>query len=68
MDLNIHLNGRDSLMGSAHLKVHIAEEVLQALDIRQDQVIVVGLARYQSAGNSGYHGLNGHACRHQRQG
>ena len=67
MNFNIHLNGRDSLMGSANLKVHVSEEVFQSLDIRQNKVIIVCLSGHQSAGNSGHHALDGHACRHQGQ-
>ena len=34
VDLNIHLDGCDTVLCTAYLKVHIAEEVFQTLDIR----------------------------------
>ena len=33
VDLDVHLNCGDTLMGSAHLEIHVAEEVFKALDI-----------------------------------
>ena len=67
MDLDIHLNGGDTLLGTCHLEVHVAEEIFQTLDIGQNQVIVVGLAGHQTAGDSGHHILDRHAGGHQGQ-
>ena len=33
VNLQIHLNGGDALLSAGYLKVHIAKEVLEALDI-----------------------------------
>ncbi len=52
MDLDIHLNCGDTVMGTCYLEVHVTEEVLQALDIGQDEIIVIGLACYQTAGDT----------------
>ena len=48
MDLNIHLDSSDTLFSTAYLKVHIAEEVFQTLDIGQNDVIVISLTCYQT--------------------
>ena len=52
VDLDIHLNGGNAVMGSGHLEVHVAEEVFQTLDIGQQDKIVIGIARHQTAGNT----------------
>ena len=52
MDLDIHLDRSDAVPGTCHLEVHIAEEIFQPLDIRQNDVIVVGLPGHQTAGNT----------------
>ena len=64
VDLNIHLDGCDTVLCTAYLKVHIAEEVLQTLDIGENDIIIIGLACYQTAGNTRYHLLNRYACCH----
>ena len=64
VDLDIHLDGCDSLMGTAHLKVHVSKEVLKALDICKHQVVVVGLSGHKTAGDTGYHGSDRYACCH----
>ena len=66
MDLDIHLDRGDTLVCTSHLEVHIAEEVLQPLDIRQHDIIVVRLAGHQTAGNTCNGRLDRHTCRHQR--
>ena len=55
VDLDIHLDGGDTLLGTSHLEVHVAEEIFQTLDIGQNNVIVVGLAGHQTAGDTGHH-------------
>ena len=44
-------------MGTAHLEVHVSEEVLKALDICKHQVVVVGLSGHKTAGDTGYHAI-----------
>ena len=53
VDLDIHLDSGDTVMGTCYLEVHIAEEVLQALDIGQDDIIVISIAGNQTTGNTG---------------
>ena len=54
VDLDIHLDGGDTIMGTGHLEVHISEEILQALNIGQYDIIVIGLAGHQTTGNTCY--------------
>ena len=53
VNLDIHLDRGDAVMRAGDLEVHVAEEVLKPLDIRQDDVVVIGLARDQAAGDAG---------------
>ena len=55
-------------MGSGHLEVHVSEEVLKSLDIRQHDIIVVRLSRHKAAGNACHLLLNRNARRHQGHG
>ena len=59
MNLDIHLDSRDTVLGTGYLEVHISEEILQTLDIGQYQIVVIGLPGNQSAGNTGNHLLDG---------
>ena len=64
VDLDIHLDCCDTVSCTGYLKVHIAKEVLQTLDIGQKYEIIIGLASYQTAGDTCYHLLDRHACCH----
>ena len=66
LDLQIHLDGGDALLGAAHLKVHVAEEILDALDVHHGHPAVP--LGDQAAGDAGHRGLDGHARVHQGQG
>ena len=68
VDLDIHLDGSDTVLCTAHLKVHVAEEIFQALDISQHKVIIIRVTGYQAAGDTGHHLFNRNAGRHQGQG
>ena len=68
MDLDIHLDSGDTLVSTSHLKVHIAKEVFQTLDISQYDVIIIGLTGYQTTGDTGNGTLDGNTGSHQRQG
>ncbi len=59
MNLDIHLDRSDTVRGTGYLEVHIAEEVLQALDICQNDVIVIGISGHQTAGNTCHLALSG---------
>src|SRR5699024_11385932 len=65
--LQVHLDGGDALLGTGHLEVHLAVEVLHALDVDEGgegAVVVLN----QAAGDAGHRGLDGHAGIHQGQG
>ena len=67
VDLDIHLNCGDTVMGTCYLEVHIAEEVFQALDIGQDDIIIIGIAGNQTTGNTSNLLLDRNTRCHQRQ-
>ena len=67
VDLDIHLNCGDTVMGTCYLEVHIAEEVFQTLDIGQDDIIIIGIAGNQTTGNTSNLLLDRNARCHQRQ-
>ena len=52
-------------MSTGYLKVHIAEEVFQTLDIGQNDVIVIGVTSYQTTGNTCYRSFDRYTCCHQ---
>ncbi len=68
MNLNVHLDGSDTLVCTGYLKVHIAKEVFQALDIGQYDIIVICISGHQTTGNTCYRTGNGHTCCHQGHG
>ena len=64
--LQVHLNGGDALLGAGHLEVHLAVEVLHALNVDEGgegAVVVLD----QTAGNTGHRGGDGYAGIHQSQ-
>ena len=64
--LQVHLDGGDAGLGAGHLEVHLAVEVLHALDVDEGvEAAVVVLD--QAAGNAGHGGLDGHTGVHQSQ-
>ena len=65
MNLNIHLDGSNTILGSAHLKIHIAKEIFQALDVCKHQIIVIRIPGHKTAGNTSHHFLNRHTGSHQ---
>ena len=65
VDLDVHLDGGDSVVGSRHLKVHVSEEVFQSLDISEHQIVVIGVSGHQAAGDSCHRFLNRHARSHK---
>ena len=65
VDLDIHLDGGDALAGAAYLKVHIAVEVLHALNVQHGHpAITLG---DQTAGDARHRRLDGHTGVHKRQ-
>ena len=67
MNLHIHLDGCDTLACARNLKVHIAEEVLNALNICDFDEIIIVFACYQTYGNTCNRAFDGNTCRHQGQ-
>ena len=64
VDLDIHLDGRDALMGTCHLEVHITEEILQSLDIRQHDEVIIRVSGHKAAGYACHLLLYRHARSH----
>ena len=64
-DFEIHLDSGDALVGTGYLEVHIAEEVLETLDIDHGHpALTLG---DQAAGDTGDRRLDRHTGVHQRQ-
>ena len=62
VDLNIDLNSGDTVLRSGNLKVHIAEEVLNTLNIgHRDESVALG---DKTAGDAGNGCLDRNAGRH----
>ncbi len=64
--LVVHLHGRDALGGAADLEVHVAEEVLDALDVGQDDGLALLLD--EAHGHAGDGAGQGHAGVHEGEG
>ena len=64
MNLDIHLDGGDTLVRTGYLEVHISEEVLETLDICQNNVIVIGISGHKTAGNTCHHSLERYSGSH----
>ena len=67
MDLDIHLNGCDTVMGTGYFKVHVSKEVFQTLDIGKNNVIIVCVTCHKTCGDTCYRLLDRDTCCHQRQ-
>ena len=65
LGLVVHLQGGDALGRAADLEVHVAEEVLEALDVGQNDVLVTFLD--EAHGHAGNGALDGHAGVHERE-
>ena len=65
VDLDVHLDGGDALAGAAHLEVHVAVEILHALDVQHGHPAVA--LGDQAAADAGHRRLDGHARIHQGQ-
>ena len=66
-DLDVHLNGGDTLGGARDLEVHIAEGVFHALDIAQDRVSIGLSFGDESHGDAGDGRRDRNSGVHQRQ-
>ena len=65
LNLDVHLQSSDTVRGTRHFKVHIAEVILITQDIGQNRELVAFLD--QTHGDTGHRRLDGHARIHQRQ-
>ena len=65
MDLNIHLDSRDTVSRTGYLEVHVAEEIFKSLNICQQYIIIICLTGYKTTGNTCYHLLDRNTCSHQ---
>ena len=65
MDLDVHLDRGDTVFGAGHLEVHVAEEIFQALDIGEEDEIIVCLAGNKTAADACDGLLDGDACCHK---
>jgi hypothetical protein len=61
LGLVVHLQGGDALGGARHLEVHVAQEVFEALDVGEDDVLVAFLDK--AHGDAGHGRLDRHARR-----
>ena len=68
MNLDIHLDGSDTIMSSGNLEIHISKEVFQPLNICKDQIIVISISGHKTCGDTSYRFLNRNTSCHQRQG
>ena len=66
VNLNIHLNGRDTVFGSGNFEVHIAVEVFKSLNIDHGQPLVV--LGYKTAADTGNGTFYGNARVHKSEG
>ena len=68
VDLDVHLQGVDALLGAGDLEVHVAQEVLDALDVAEDGITVTVGVRYQAHGDAGHGSSHGNAGVHEGHG
>ena len=66
VNLNVHLNGRDTVFGSGNLEVHIAVEVFKSLNVNHGQPLVV--LGYKTAADTRNGTLYGNARVHKSEG
>ena len=64
MNLDIHLDRSDAGVCTGYLEVHVAEEILETLDIREYDVVIIRVARYEAAANAGNRLLDRHTGSH----
>ena len=55
----------DTLVSTGHLEVHIAEEILEALDVGEYDEVIIGISRHQSAGDTCDLLLERYTCCHE---
>ena len=65
LELDVHLQGVDAGGCAGHLEVHVAQEVLNALNVAEDGIAAVVVGN-QAHGDAGHRALHGHTGVHQR--
>ena len=65
LDLDVHLQSGDTVGGTCHLEVHVAQVILITQNVGQDRKAVFFLD--QAHGNTGHVRLDRHASIHQRE-
>jgi hypothetical protein len=66
-NFEIHLQGSDAMSAACDFEIHVAEVILDALDIGQYHVFPGFLILNQAHRNAGNGGINGDTGVHQRQ-
>ena len=66
VDLGVHLERGDAVLGSCDLEVHVAEVILVAQDVGEDCEVIAFLD--QAHRDSSHWSLEGHTSIHQRKG
>ena len=64
-NFDIHLQRRDTVAGTRHFEVHIAEVIFVAQNVRQNNIVVAFFHQAHCDTRNG--GFDWHACIHQRQ-
>ena len=65
VDLDVHLQGIDAVLGAGHLEIHVTQVILVTQNIREYGKVIAFLD--QAHGHAGYRRLHGHARVHQGQ-
>ena len=65
--LDVHLSGCDTVHGTGHLEVHVAQVVFVTQDVAQHGVLHVTLVGDKTHGDSGYRAFHLHTCVQQCQ-
>ena len=65
INFHVHLQGVDSLFRAGNLEVHVAEEVLDALNVAEDGILPISGVGDQAHRNTGHGRLKGHTRIHQ---
>jgi hypothetical protein len=65
--LEVELDAGDALAGAGDLEVHVAEEVLFADDVGDEEFVLVVVIGEAADGDAGAGRLDGHAGVHERQ-
>ena len=60
LDLDVHLDCRDSLACSCYLEVHVTKEIFHPLDVRQHRVVAFAVGNKAHC-HTGYRCLDRHA-------